>query len=417
MLSAAPALTSISPNQGAGSGGTSVTLTGTNLVGTTSVKFGTAAATSFVVVSGTQIAATAPPGSGTVQVTATTPGGTSNGVSYTYLQVPTLSSLAPDKGPVAGGNTVTLTGTNLTNATAVSFGATVASFVVVSATQIIATAPTGSAGPVNVTVTTPGGTSNGVSYTYLQVPTLSSLAPDKGPVAGGNTVTLTGTNLTNATAVSFGATTTPFVVVSATQIAATAPTGSAGPVNVTVTTPGGTSNALPYFLLNPPTLSSLAPDKGPVAGGNTVTLTGTNLTNATAVSFGATTTPFVVVSATQIIATVPPGGGTVQVTATTPGGTSNGVSYTYLQVPTLSSLAPDKGPVAGGSSVTLTGTNLTNATAVSFGATVASFVVVSATQIIATAPTGSAGPVNVTVTTPGGTSNALPYSRVQPPGI
>ncbi|WP_039827547.1 IPT/TIG domain-containing protein, partial [Nocardia testacea] len=66
-----------------------------------------------------------------VSVTATTAGGTTNGVSYTYIPVPTLTTIAPNAGPVAGGTTVVLTGTALTGATAVNFGATPAtSFVV-----------------------------------------------------------------------------------------------------------------------------------------------------------------------------------------------------------------------------------------------------------------------------------------------
>jgi uncharacterized repeat protein (TIGR01451 family) len=69
---------------------------------------------------------------------------------------------------------VTITGTALTGATAVQFGTVPATgFTVNSATQITATAPAASAGAVNVTVTTPGGTSSGSTasqYTYLPVP-------------------------------------------------------------------------------------------------------------------------------------------------------------------------------------------------------------------------------------------------------
>lgn len=72
---------------------------------------------------------------------------------------PTITSMSPTSGPTSGGTIVTLTGTNLTDATAVKFGATAASYTVNSATQITATAPAGSAGTVDVTVTTPGGTS------------------------------------------------------------------------------------------------------------------------------------------------------------------------------------------------------------------------------------------------------------------
>ena len=159
---------------------------------------------------------------------------------------PTITSVSPASGPTIGGTTVTLTGTNLTDATAVMFGATEAtSYTVNSATQITAIAPAGSAGTIDVTVTTPGGTtttSAADQYTYHAAPTITSMSPTSGPTTGGTTVTLTGTNLTNATAVKFGATeATSYTVNSATQITAIAPAGSAGTVDVTVTTPGGTS--------------------------------------------------------------------------------------------------------------------------------------------------------------------------------
>jgi Cellulase (glycosyl hydrolase family 5)/IPT/TIG domain len=74
---------------------------------------------------------------------------------------------------------------------------------------------------------------------------------------------------------------------------------------------------------NTPTVMSVAPTSGPAAGGTPVTITGTNLTGATAVKFGtAPATTFVATSATQITATSPPGSGTVDVTVTTAGATS-----------------------------------------------------------------------------------------------
>ncbi|GAA3063340.1 hypothetical protein GCM10020000_53440 [Streptomyces olivoverticillatus] len=93
------------------------------------------------------------------------------------------------------------------------------------------------AGPVAVTVSTAGGTSNPVSYTYLAAPTVTALSPDQGPTSGGNTVTLTGTNLAQTTTVLFGTTPTGFTVVSDNHIVADAPPGPAGPVGITVITP------------------------------------------------------------------------------------------------------------------------------------------------------------------------------------
>jgi len=85
-------------------------------------------------------------------------------------------------------------------------------------------------------------------------------------------------------------------------------------------------------------------------------------------------------------------------------GTSSGVTVS-LPLPTVTAVSPNAGPTTGGTSVTITGTNLTGATAVKFGSTNATnVVVVSATSITATSPAGSAGAVDVTVTTLGGTS-------------
>jgi len=60
-----------------------------------------------------------------------------------------------------------LTGTNLTGCSAVSFGGTAATGIVVdSATQVHCTSPAKTAGTISVTATTANGTSNGVNYTY-----------------------------------------------------------------------------------------------------------------------------------------------------------------------------------------------------------------------------------------------------------
>ncbi len=418
-----PVVTSCNPPSGPA--GTQVTLTGTGFTGANLVRFGAFPASSFSVISDTQIQAVVPAGiGGTVQVVVVTPGGISNDpVFFTYgaVAAPALVSITPTSGPAAGGTTVTLTGSGLTGVTTVRFGATPAtSFTVVSATQISAVSPAGT-GTVQVTVTSPGGTSNGIPFSYVSAPVVNSVSPSQGPTSGGNAVTLTGSNFTGATAVRFGATpATSFTVVSATEITAVAPVGAAGQVTVTVTSPGGTSApGVSYFYLNTPALTSVNPQSGPLSGGNTVTLTGTSLAGTTGVTFGATpATSFTAVSATEITAVAPPGAaGPVQVTATTGGGTSNPVFYTYLAAPAVTTLSPDQGPTFGGNTVTLTGTGFTETTAVTFGAAPAAFTVVSDSQLTAVAPPGSAGPVNVSVTTPGGSSPAVTYTRVPPPAI
>ena len=78
--------------------------------------------------------------------------------------------------------------------------------------------------------------------------------------------------------------------------------------------------------------------------------------------------------------------------------------------PAVSRVSPGSGSAAGGTSVTIAGTNLSGATAVHFGAAAAIFNVKSTTTVTATAPSGS-GSVDVTVTTPAGTSAAVSRDR------
>ncbi|MBF6296968.1 IPT/TIG domain-containing protein [Nocardia amamiensis] len=406
-----PVIASISPSTGPVTGGVLVTLTGTGFTGATAVNFGATPATFYAVLSDTLIVAIAPPGTGTVPVTVTTAAGTSAGVSFTYVPAPTLTSISPTSGPVTGGTTVILTGTGFTGATAVFFGILPAtSFTVNSPTQITAVSPVG-IGTVPVTVTTPGGTSNGIPFTYVLPPILFFLNPLVGPQAGGTTVTLTGVGLSGTTGVNFGATpATSFTVVSDNQVTAVAPPGT-GTVQVTVTTPSGPSNGLPFTYVGIPAIVSISPSTGPVTGGVLVTLTGTGFTGTTAVNFGATpATFFIALSDTSIIALAPPGTGTVPVTVTTAAGTSAGVSFTYVPAPTLTSISPATGPVTGGTTVTLTGTGFTGATAVFFGILPAtSFTVNSPTQITAVTPAGL-GTVPVTVATPGGIATGVSYT-------
>ncbi|WP_405844627.1 IPT/TIG domain-containing protein [Streptomyces platensis] len=237
----------ISPNQGSTGGGTTVVITGTNLGGATAVKFGTKNAT-ITANTPTSVTVTSPSGTGTVPVTVTTPGGTSNPLQFFYVGAPFKSSLAPVSGVTAGGDTVTINGSGLSTATAVHFGATTATPTVVNDGQLTVTVPAGAApGPVSVSVTTAGGTNNGLTYTYIDAPTIVSLNPTSGPASGGTVVTLTGTNLSTTQSVDFGGTLAPFSVLSDTSLSVVTPPGTAGAVDVTVTTSGGSATAVGGF--------------------------------------------------------------------------------------------------------------------------------------------------------------------------
>jgi IPT/TIG domain len=161
---------------------------------------------------------------------------------------PVVAALSESKGPTAGGSQLEIAGSNLAEASAVEFGATVieAPFAENTATKITLNVPQHSAGTLSVLVTTDGGTSANTAaddYTYVATPAVTALSPAMGPTAGGNLVQITGLRLSEASAVEFGATVieAPFIEDTATAIKVNAPAHPAGTVNVKVTTLGGTS--------------------------------------------------------------------------------------------------------------------------------------------------------------------------------
>jgi len=404
---APPAISSITPSIGSNVGGTTVVITGTNLTGVTAVTFGAVAATSFIVNSATQITAITPVGTiGAVTVAVTTPGGSATG-SFTYsVSAPIITSLTPASGSTAGGNSVVITGTNLLAASSVSFGGTAAlSFTVNSATQITAVAPARTAGAITLTVTTPGGSAT-ANYTYSTTPTITSMTPLTGSTSGAVTVTITGTNFLGATGVTFGGVNaSSFTIVSATQITAVTPARVAGGVTVDVITPGGTARASDVFtyVAGAPTISAVSPITGNTAGGTTITITGTNLIGTTSLTVGGiAATSVAVISATQVTALTPAGtAGAKDIVLSTAGGsvTSAG-SFTYAAPPVITSFTPGTGLLAGGETITVTGTGFTGTFSVTFGGTAAPIVSVSDTQVVVTSPARAAGAVvKIVITT------------------
>jgi hypothetical protein len=157
-------------------------ITGTDFTQVTGVQFGEANAPSVNAVSNTQITATSPLGSGTVDVIVTTRAGTSDpAVEDHFTYGPTVTALSPRTGDVGGGDRVAITGSGFTGATAVQFGRTPADALNVSSdTQIIVITPPGSPGFVPVTVITPDGTSPVTRVTTFRYFTLRA---GPGPVA------------------------------------------------------------------------------------------------------------------------------------------------------------------------------------------------------------------------------------------
>lgn len=423
-----PTVTGVSPPSGSPSGGTSVNITGTNFSTVRNVSFGEVAASSFTINNATSITAIAPANSaGTVDVTVKSNSGTSAKSSadeYTYEAPFGITSVTPAAGSVAGGTSVAINGGKFLGATAVRFGSTLASsFIVKNDSSIDAVSPAAvSVGVVDITVTTPSGTTTitpADKYSYVNVPTVTGVSPPSGPIAGGTSVSITGTNFSDATKVYFGTDLASFTINSPTSISVTSPTVSvAGTVDVTVESASGVvspvSLADEYTYEAPLRITSLEPSGGTTLGGTNVTINGNKFTGATAVHFGAIPVgSFTVVDDTKITTSSPATSstGVVDVTVTTPSGTTpiaKADEYTYVsKTPLITGIIPNSGNITGGTVVNIMGSNLTNATAVHFGDTPGVINAInSATSLTATVPTAlSSGTVDITVTTPEGTSS------------
>jgi hypothetical protein len=424
-----PVISALSPNSGAPGGATVVTITGTGfVVSHTTAKFGTVAGTSVSCTSTTNCTATSPAESaGQVNVTVTTPGGTSTAVAadqFTYDATPTISAISPTSGPLSGTSNVNLTGTGFADARGASLSGTAATYTISSDTSMSVTAPAHSAAVVDITVSNETGTSSDSPadyFSYDPVPVISGLSRSAGGTGGTDVVSITGTGfVVGSTSAKFGTVAAASVsCTSTTSCTATSPAESAGVANLSVSTPGGTSStvAADQFTYDAaPTVSALSPEAGPLGGGTVVSLSGTGLADVTGVYFnGTAATVYSIGSDSSMSATSPAGTGVVDVTVTNETSTSTTSSadqFSYDAVPTVSGLSRNAGRTAGGDVVTITGTGFVpGETTASFGTGPAISALCSATSCSVTVPSLLAGPIAITVSTPGGTSTDVPADQ------
>ena len=425
-----PTVTAISPQSGPVTGGTLVRITGTGFDGPPGTActdngitayFAAIAATECTVVAPGIIDAKTPahgPGKGNVQVAVVgmtpsfSPPTAEN--EFTFDQGPQVTGLAPAFGPMTGGNTVVITGSNFlftTPGVAVLFGGNpAASFLVESDTRITAVAPAG-AGVQQVTVSHPlSGSSpfnSAANYTYTSGPLVTAIEPASGPVVGGTVVRIFGSAFQPGATVTFGAVAATFVTVkSEAEIEAISPPGT-NVQFIRVTVNGVVSPDVPQaqFAYSGPTVESVNPIAGPVTGGATVTIKGKNFNSGASVQFGTINVVPAYIDTQTLTAIVPPSPNpqAVHIRVTTGSGQSpvnDSVQYTYTNGPIVDAINPASGPTTGASIVVVTGKNFLAPLTVSIGGVnVESFNVNSATQITLLTPSSAAaGPVDIRVT-------------------
>ncbi|MFT3710629.1 MAG: IPT/TIG domain-containing protein [Archangium sp.] len=407
-------VTRLLPPRGASAGGTPVLIEGTGFLrdfapsGTqakplTTIRIGGNQVQDFQIIDDETIEIRTPPGvAGQASVAMRNPNGdfVCNNC-FTYFDELVVTNFTPTSGPLAGGNEITINGQGFTNDTQVLFGVFSSPRITfVSSTQLKAIAPRGAAADlVDLVVYNKNGVSNSRrAYTYVADTRITSIAPVTGPIAGGTTVTLTGTGFSGATAVRFGAVdAASFTVVSGTQVTAVTPVAaSAGAVDVTIVTPSGAWTTRKGFTFFDPAgaFTAFAVSPRLIRAGDTVTLTGQALDQGTLnVTIGGVTATVGARTFSTATLTVPARGAAARVSDVQAVGSSTvtltaGATWRV----TIVDLMPNSGPSAGGTSVALSGAAIPPAVRLAIGTFDATSVAVgSETALTAITPAGSGG--------------------------
>ncbi len=344
-VASAPTVTGVAPSQGPAAGGTNVTVTGTGFAGTPTVTFGGTACSSVNRTSSTTLTCTTNArAAGAVTVTVTNPdtqsGSKANAFTY-VLPAPTVTAVTPGSGPAAGGTNVTVTGTGFTGTPSVSFGGSACSSVNrTSSTSLTCTTTAHAAGAVTVSVTNPDtqSGSKATAFTYVAAPTVTEVTPGSGPAAGGTNVTVTGTGFAGTPSVSFGGSACSSVNrTSSTSLTCTTTAHAAGAVTVSVTNPDTQSGSktTAFTFVAKPTIASISPTSGPVSGGTTITINGSDFSGTPTVTVNGRPCGSVSrIDASSATCVTPQGvaAGAVEVVLTNPDGqsASKADGFTYL---------------------------------------------------------------------------------------
>ncbi|WP_088001122.1 IPT/TIG domain-containing protein [Gottfriedia solisilvae] len=400
-------LDSISPAEGPLSGGTIVTLTGKNIDQNVKVYVGTQLIPLNMYYSkiGARIIMPASTIAGSVDITLENPDGTRSTLTnaFTYIapppaKAPVITSISQIEGYLIGGDIIYVNGENFVSGITAKLGnvnAQVLNFY--NDKQIRIKVPTGAQlGSVDLTLTNPDAQSGSLAnaYTYIEppkppAPTITAITPNNGTKIGGDIINIDGTNFVNGLTVKFNGVDAKILnYYSATKIRIQVPASSIiGAVDVTLTNPDGQSVTLSQgytYTVAQPTITSLTPNNGALAGGELIYLNGTNFFSGLTVTVGGKNAPVVnFYSSSSIRIQIPAGtsAGTVPVVLTNPDGTTATTSYTYnappaIPAPTITNLTLSTGTiitsqqVQGGTIIYLNGKDMVSGVKVDVGGTI-----------------------------------------------
>ncbi|MFC9778620.1 IPT/TIG domain-containing protein [Paenibacillus chitinolyticus] len=408
----APEITLITPEKGSVNGGETITINGKNFRVNPTVTFGNKEALSVNFIDSTKLTVVAPAGNqGSVDLKVTNNDGQSASTPYNYYAVPEFLSVTPNSGVLAGGNDVVIAGKYFMENPKVKFGQHEAIIKSSTSTQITATVPAGDVeGFVDIEIVNSDNTSVTAknAYEYLVGPSVTEVTPNQGTSKGGDLVTIKGDHFKTGAVVKFNTTAVPAEFVSATELKVTTPAWpKAESVKVTVINPDKLEGYLDqgFKYLNPaPTIESVSPNSGLVTGGDLVTVTGTDFLPDAKIIFKDKEVASSFVDSKHLRVRSPQWTQeeTVDITVKNPDGQNavmnQSFSYKFPQAAELISLTPASGPLEGGNSVTLKGTNLTAGLSLYVAGTKLTYTLISSDSLTFKAPkSATAGKVDVKV--------------------
>ena len=295
-----PTVTGIVPANGPSSGGTPVTINGTDFQSGATATIGGVPLTGVSVTGPTTLSGTTgahAPGSGNA-VLVFNPDSQSATCACTYTYdpaaAPTVTAISPANGPSAGGTVVTITGTAFQpRATATIGGVALGAVSVLSDTALSGTTGAHAPAAANaVIVTNPDTQSASCTCTYAYdasaAPSVSSISPASGPTTGGTAVTISGASFQTGATATVGGVALTAVTVTSTTLTGTTSAHAAGTVSVVVTNPDTQSGtcACTYEYLVVPVISNVKVSPNPTTA--TVTWT-TDIPADSQVEYGTTT--------------------------------------------------------------------------------------------------------------------------------
>lgn len=404
-----PAITSITPATGPTAGGSLITLTGSNFGTAPSV---TMDSTGISILSNThtQVVFALPAGQGTNKAVRLNAGSQQSAAVLFSYNAPQINSITADSYPTSGGTTLTITGSNFGISPTVSFGSGGATIIgAPTHTRILCTLPAGQGTNQAVTVSAGGVSSNTLLVDY-DAPEILSITPASAGTSGSTLITINGKNFGLSGTVSIGGQNAPVTSggYSHNTITCTLPEGQGANLPVVVTSAGRASNSA-AFSYDPPAITGISPATGPTAGGTLITLTGSNFGTSPVVLFNGESITPETSSHIELVFQLPAGEGNNLPVAVSAGGQiSSATSFSY-GAPALTGISAAAYPTAGGTPLTLTGSNFGLNPVVKVGSSIAPLAPTgsSHTQIVCTLPAGQGIGKSVTVTVAEMESNAL----------